>query len=76
MENKLIEVDKMEYKCRLKVIFAEREIQQGEFAYKIGLSAAGMSSLVNGRSLPSFPVLYRICEELDMDFREIWIKKE
>jgi DNA-binding XRE family transcriptional regulator len=66
----------MEFKCRLKVIFAEREIQQGEFANRIGLSPAGISSIANGHSLPSFPVLYRICEELDMDFREIWIKKE
>jgi len=66
----------MEFKCRLKVIFAEREIKQGEFANKIGLSPAAISSIANSHSLPSFPVVYRILEELDLDMREIWIKKE
>jgi len=66
----------MEFKCRLKVIFAEREIRQGEFADKIGVSAAAMSTITNGHSLPSFPVVYRISEELDLDIREIWIRKE
>lgn len=74
MKNITFEVDKMKYKCRLKVIFAEREIQQGDFAKKVGLSPAGISAIVNNRSLPSFPVLYRISEELQMDFREIWIR--
>lgn len=66
----------MEYKCRLKVILAEKEIAHGVFADKIGLSPAAMSSIVNGHSFPSFKVLYKIIEELDMDMREIWIKKE
>ncbi|MBB6446429.1 helix-turn-helix domain-containing protein [Bacillus benzoevorans] len=63
------------YKCRLKVIFAEKDIRQGEFAEKLGISAAALSAIKNGKSLPSFPVLYRICEELDMDMREIWAKE-
>jgi len=65
----------MEFKCRLKVIFAERDIAQGEFADRIGVSAAAISAIKNSHSLPSFPVLYRICEELDMDMREIWIRQ-
>ncbi|MBG9585606.1 helix-turn-helix transcriptional regulator [Cytobacillus firmus] len=64
----------MQFKCRLKIIFVMRGIQQGEFAKKVGLSPAGISAIVNNRSLPSFPVLYRISEELQMDFREIWIR--
>lgn len=64
------------YKCRLKVIFAEKEIKQGEFAKKIGVSPAGMSAIVNNNSLPTFSVLWNICEELGMDFREIWKKTE
>ncbi|KON86621.1 XRE family transcriptional regulator [Sporosarcina globispora] len=64
----------MKFKCRLRVIFAEREIRQGDFAKKIGLSQAGMSAIVNNHALPSFPILYRISEELQMDFREIWIR--
>ena len=63
------------YKSRLKVIFAEREIKQKDFAQKIGISDAGMSAIVNSHAMPSFSVLYRIVEELEMDIREIWIKK-
>ena len=59
----------MEYKCRLKVILAEREISHGEFAKRVGLSAAGMSAIANNHSLPSFKVLYRIVEELEMDIQ-------
>jgi len=65
----------MEYRCRLKVIFAEREIHQGEFAKKIGVSSGALSAIVNNKSFPSFKVLYSISEELNMDMREIWIKK-
>ncbi|MED4057449.1 helix-turn-helix transcriptional regulator [Niallia taxi] len=64
----------MEYKCRLKIIFAEREIQQGEFAKKINISPASLSLITNSKSLPSFPVVYKISEELNLDIREIWIK--
>lgn len=64
------------YKCRLRVIFAEREIRQGEFAKKIGVSSSALSLLVNGKSLPSFNVAYKISKELDMDIREIWIESE
>ncbi|MEK4606531.1 helix-turn-helix transcriptional regulator [Geobacillus sp. FSL W8-1251] len=66
----------MEFKCRLKVIFAERGIKQGDFAKKIGISQAALSAIVNNRSLPSFAVAYAICEELGMSIHEIWIKKE
>lgn len=64
----------MEYKCRLKVILAEREIGHGVFADRIGISYSAFSNIVNGNSYPSFKVLYRIVEELDMDVREIWVK--
>jgi putative transcriptional regulator len=70
------EVEVMQFKCRLKVIFAERDIKQGEFAEKIGVSLGTLSAIVNNRSLPSFPVAYAICEELGMTINEIWIKKE
>lgn len=62
----------MEIKCRLKVIFAERNIRHGEFAAAIGLSQGALSSLVNGHSLPSLPVAYRISEELNLNVMEIW----
>jgi putative transcriptional regulator len=65
----------MKYKCRLRVILAEREIQHGVFAKKIEMSESAFSAIVNGHSLPKFDTLYKISDELDMDFREIWIVK-
>ena len=64
----------MKLKCRLKVIFAERDIKQGEFAQKVGISSGALSSIVNGRSFPSFSITYKISNELDLDIREIWVK--
>lgn len=66
----------MEYKCRLRVILADREIKHGEFAKSVNMSSAAFSSIVNNHSLPSFDTTYRICEELDMAMKDIWIKVE
>jgi putative transcriptional regulator len=62
------------FKCRLKVIFAEREITQEEFAKKIGITGSALSGIVRGRTLPQFETLYNICEELNLDIKEIWVK--
>lgn len=62
----------MKFKCRLKVILAEKEISHGEFAKKIGISASALSTIINNKSLPTFSVVYRICKELDMGIEEIW----
>jgi putative transcriptional regulator len=62
------------FKCRLKVIFAERDIVQEKFAKKIGITGSSLSGIVNGRTLPQFETLYNICEELQLDFREIWVR--
>lgn len=59
-------------KCGLKVIFAERNIKQGGFAEKIGISPTTLSALVNGKNLPTLDVAYRIAEELDLNVMEIW----
>jgi putative transcriptional regulator len=72
--NIFIEVKKLEFKCRLKVILAEKDIKHGDFATRIGMSTSAFSLVVNNRGLPSFEFLYKICEELDMDPREIWIR--
>lgn len=64
------------YKCRLKVILTEHNIKFGDFAEKIQISRSAMSGLMNDKSLPTFPVAYRISEELNMDIKEIWRKKE
>ena len=66
----------MNYKCRLKIIFWEKNIRQGEFAKKVGMSPAGISALVNNKALPSFENVYKICKELDMKIEEIWEEQE
>jgi putative transcriptional regulator len=58
----------------LKVIFAERNIKHGEFANRVGISQGALSLLVNGRSLPTLQVAYRIAEELELNVMEIWVK--
>jgi DNA-binding XRE family transcriptional regulator len=65
----------MEFRCKLKVILAERDIRHGEFAKEIGISPAAMSAIVNTHSLPSFPITYLICEKLDLPIHAIWEKK-
>jgi len=75
MEKVLVEVDKMEFECRLKYIFLERKIKQTEFAKQIGISSSAMSGIANGKSYPTFKVAYKISEALNMDIKEIWVKK-
>lgn len=65
----------MEYKCKLRVILAEREIKHGDFAKSVNMSSAAFSAIVNNRSLPSFETTYNISEALDLDVRQIWIKE-
>lgn len=62
-------------KCRLRVIFAEREIVQKEFAKSVAISPTTMSALVRGKQLPTLEVAYRIAEELNMSVHDIWIKE-
>jgi len=65
----------MNFNCRLKVIFAEKNIQQTEFAHKIGMSRAALSLLVNNKTLPSFKIAYKIAKELNLHIEEIWIEE-
>jgi putative transcriptional regulator len=62
----------MEINSRLRVIFAERNIKQKEFAERIGIGSATLSQLVRERSLPTLEVAYKIAVELDMNVMEIW----
>jgi len=66
----------MKFKCRLKVIFAEQEIKQGNFAKEIGLSESALSSLVTNRTLPSFTNAYIIAKALNMHVEDIWVEEE
>jgi putative transcriptional regulator len=58
--------------CKLKVIFAERNIRGKEFSGKVGITHTTLSSLINNKSLPTMPVAYKIAVELDMNVMEIW----
>lgn len=65
----------MEFKCRLKVIFAERNIKHKDFAEKIGISRTTLSLLVREKSVPRFDVAYRIAKALEMPIESIWTEK-
>ncbi|MFT9116535.1 MAG: helix-turn-helix domain-containing protein [Sporolactobacillus sp.] len=65
-----------DFKCRLKVILAERDMKQGELIKKVGVSRATMSQLVNGKTLPNFETAYAISEALGLKIEDIWIKKD
>jgi putative transcriptional regulator len=62
-------------KCKLKVIFAERNIKYGVFAERVGVTGTTISSLANGRSLPKFEVAYKIAKELKLPIEEIWVEE-
>lgn len=61
------------FKCRLKVIFAEKKINQNEFAKKVKLSEAAISQLVQNRTLPNLTNAWRISNELDEPIWNIWV---
>lgn len=65
----------MEYKCRLRVILAEKEMTHEELRSKVGVGRSTISQIINNKTLPRFDVAYRIAEALDMKIEEIWIKK-
>jgi putative transcriptional regulator len=70
----------MKFECRLKVILAEEKIKdpnftQGKFAEKIGVTKSTLSLIANGKNLPSFEVVYKICKELKRPIEEIWIEQ-
>lgn len=66
----------MEFKCRLKVIFAEENISQRDFAKRVGIAESTLSLIVRGKSLPTLPVAYKIAMELGRRIEEIWIPVE
>lgn len=66
----------MKYKCRLNIIFAEREIKKTDFAKRVGINAGTLSSLVTNKSLPTFEVAMKVAEELELRVEDIWIKEQ
>lgn len=59
-------------RCKLKVIFAERDIVQREFAGKIGMTPSALNAIVRGKSIPNLHNAYRIAKELGLSVYDIW----
>ena len=66
----------MNFKCRLKIIFAEMDIKQSDFAKQIGIDGSTLSAIVRNRTQPRFDTAYMICKELKKPIEEIWILEE
>ncbi|OUB89729.1 helix-turn-helix transcriptional regulator [Bacillus wiedmannii] len=62
----------MNFKCRLKVIFAELDIKQSDFAKQIGVDDSTLSAIVRNRTNPRFDTAYKIAQELGKPIEEIW----
>lgn len=62
--------------CRLKVIFAERNLRQNVFAESVGLSKSALNQLVNSKTNPTLEVAYKIAKELDLNVMEIWVMED
>lgn len=63
-------------KCKLKVIFAERDIKQRDFAKDIGISEGALGLIKNQKSIPTLPVAMKIAKKLNMYIEEIWIEDD
>ena len=61
----------MKFKCKLKVIFAELDIKQSDFAKRIGVDDSTLSAIVRNRTKPRFDTAYLICKELGKPIEEI-----
>ncbi|HDR5271103.1 helix-turn-helix transcriptional regulator [Bacillus cereus] len=66
----------MKFKCRLKVIFAELDIKQSDFAKRIKFDDSTLSTFVHNRTKPRFDTAYLICKELGKPIEEIWTIEE
>ncbi|TCP32203.1 DNA-binding XRE family transcriptional regulator [Scopulibacillus darangshiensis] len=63
----------MKLKCRLRIILAEKNIPQGEFADKVGIAQTTISLLARDRTLPGLMNAYKIARGLDMPIEKIWV---
>jgi len=61
----------MEKINRIKVVLAEKDIQQKELAEHLGKNANTVASFCNNKSQPHLKDLKEIAEFLDVDIREL-----
>lgn len=59
---------------RIKELIKARGYTQKEFADKIGMSAVGLSQLVNGK--PSYPTLEKFALALDVPIWQLFVSPE
>ena len=57
---------------RLKAIRLDRELTQEEFAELVGISVDFLSLIERGINAPSFEVLERMADRLDLQVRELF----
>lgn len=62
-------------KNRLKIIILERDYTIKELAKELNLSPQTISNWCNDKNLENIKNFYRLCEELDIDIRDVFIKK-
>lgn len=58
---------------RLKVILAEKEISQKEFAKQLSFNANTISRICNNEQQPTMKTLRKMALALDVDIRELLI---
>jgi len=56
---------------RIKVVLAEKEVQQKELAEHLGKSTTAMAAICANRSQPHLKDLKRMAEFLNVDIREL-----
>ncbi|MCY9198911.1 helix-turn-helix domain-containing protein [Bacillus atrophaeus] len=68
----IVEVSVLKMKTRLKTMIEKDGRSQVFIAGKIGISETALSSLANGKSLPTLPVAYKIAKYFDVRIEDIW----
>lgn len=63
---------RQQFGVRLKTIRSQRKLTQEEFAELIGISVDFLSLIERGINAPSFEVLERMAERLDLKVRDLF----
>lgn len=63
-------------KSKMKVRLAELEIKQQDLSERLGVTKQTMSAWVNGRSMPTLEMAFRIAYILDCKVDDLFIYKE
>jgi DNA-binding XRE family transcriptional regulator len=61
---------------RIKVILAERNMQQNDLAKKVGLSKSALSNIINSKQNPTLDTAFDIAEALKMPIDDIFYRED